>query len=118
MATYLSEMGFTSGSGGPADKARMAAAVRFFTDRHERSAAAGDVRYVALVRSLRGVTAEGIGSSSLVGLAGSDGTFSFGSTTDDPVRGAWSSTEAEWLACNGSGVRDLLCSAADFGATP
>ena len=117
MALFLSDLSFTDEFGGPADAARLAAVERFYTDRYERTAASGDARYAVLARSLSGVASEGFGSSSPVGLAGGDVGFSSGSTTDDPVSGAWSSAEAEWLACNGSGVRDLLCSAEIFGAT-
>ena len=43
---------------------------------------------------------------------------SFERTVDDPVNGAWSSNEAEWFACNGNDIPELLCSAETFGATP
>jgi hypothetical protein len=43
---------------------------------------------------------------------------SFERTVDDPASGAWISAEAEWLACNGNAIPDLLCSAETFGATP
>lgn len=41
-----------------------------------------------------------------------------GLSGNDPVNGAWSRAEAEWLACNGNGVPELVCSAETFGATP
>jgi hypothetical protein len=33
---------------------------------------------------------------------------SFERTIDGPADGAWSNAEAEWLACNGSAIPDLL----------